>query len=537
MNNQSNSSSQTVKNIQYSNNIPSEKKSKEYSMMETLFAWLSVIVGICLSRAIPVSEYPFGSMIVTFVLFAFGVAYCVASKKKLKASSIVFMVVVGAFSFGFINVSNNWISGFLSLFVAISFLYWANISIGNGRLLGKGCLVRILKSLFVVPIENLGKIFPAFVIREKGSKAFKNIMLGVVGLLCAIIPTSIVVSLLSYDSEFVSIIRALFYFDFATLFEFILDSILGFFLAMIIYGSLNGAKKNEYKEDVDGEEYSQFKIVSKILTCAAVTPVLFVYVIFFISQWDYYISAFTKKLPENLSYANYAREGFFQLCAVCVFNALMLLLFNVLTKKSEKKYDVVKIIYSSAISVFTLVLVATAMSKMLLYIESYGLTRLRVYSSWMIILLAVFFIIALIHQFVPRLPIISALIVSFVVFFGILIMPDVDSIIANYNVDAYIKGDLVKVDVATISNYDESSVEALFKLYDHLESKSELSSYEERLFKITNNALWGIYSREFSKGDEDGMFQFSIPKYKAGKLYESHDNLSYMDYNDYNISY
>jgi uncharacterized protein YfkK (UPF0435 family) len=155
----------------------------------------------------------------------------------------------------------------------------------------------------------------------------------------------------------------------------------------------------------------------------------------------------------------------------------------------------------------------------------------------MIILLAVFFIIALIHQFVPKLPIISALIVSFVVFFGILTMPDVDSIIANYNVDAYIKGDLVKVDVATISNYDESSVEALFKLYDHLESKSELSSYEERLFKITNNALWGIYSREFPKGDEDGMFQFSIPKYKAGKLYESHDKLSYIDYNDYNISY
>jgi uncharacterized protein YfkK (UPF0435 family) len=183
------------------------------------------------------------------------------------------------------------------------------------------------------------------------------------------------------------------------------------------------------------------------------------------------------------------------------------------------------------------VLVATAMSKMLLYIESYGLTRLRVYSSWMIILLAVFFIIALIHQFVPKLPIISALIVSFVVFFGILTMPDVDSIIANYNVDAYIKGDLVKVDVATISNYDESSVEALFKLYDHLESKSELSSYEERLFKITNNALRGIYSREFPKGDEDGMFQFSIPKHKAGKLYESHDKLSYIDYNDYNISY
>ena len=75
-------------------------------------------------------------------------------------------------------------------------------------------------------------------------------------------------------------------------------------------------------------------VLPRALLCAAVTPILAVYVIFFISQWSYYVSAFTNVLPADLTYAAYAREGFFQLCGVSALNAAMLLLFNLLIRKN-----------------------------------------------------------------------------------------------------------------------------------------------------------------------------------------------------------
>ncbi len=223
-------------------------------------------------------------------------------------------------------------------------------------------------------------------------------------------------------------------------------------------------------------------------------------------------------MPENLSYAEYAREGFFQLCIVCAFNAVILLSFHIFAKKNGKKYDIIKMLYSSVISVFTLVLVATALSKMFLYIGSYGLTRLRVYSSWMIVLLAVFFIITLIYQFAPKLPISSALLVAFVVFFGLITLPNVDAVVANYNVNAYISGDLKTVDVYTLVEYEESAVPALFELKEHLNSKDNKTADEEKLLKSTNSALSIIKTNM----ENDEFWSFNLPKYKAEKLFKKH---------------
>ncbi len=506
------------------NNSFSASPEYRYSGFDTLFAWISLIVGFLISKSLPVVENSLGGMIVVLVLFAFGIAYIKLSGRKLKASSWIVMAISLVFSIGLINISNGTVKGFLYLFNLVCFLNWIYTSFNMEKFLGKRCLNKLMRSVFVVPFSNLGRIFPAFVIRDKetsGAKVYKTVLFIILGLLIAIIPTSIVISLLSYDSGFVAILEEIFYFTPEEIIEFIGDSILGSFFAMIVFGAVYGSKislQEPLQDNEDGK--ANLKVIPKPIICATVSPVLFIYVVFFVSQWDYYVSAFTKVLPENLSYATYAREGFFQLCAVCVFNALMLLLFHSFIKTNGKKYDFVKILYSSIISIFTLVLVATALSKMLLYIDSYGLTRLRVYSSWMILLLAVFFVIALLYQFIPRIPLVSSLVVTFVVFFGLITIPNVDYMIANYNVSAYIDGDLKTVDVYTLEKYGESAVPALFDLYDNLKAKEELTYEEKKLLEETKRSLNYVKSTLIGDSQEKGVFNFSIPRHRAEMFYE-----------------
>lgn len=133
---------------------------------------------------------------------------------------------------------------------------------------------------------------------------------------------------------------------------------------------------------------------------AGLSPMLFIYVLFFVSQTGYFLGAFQGLRPENYTYAEYAREGFFNLVAVCAINALIILAVHFLTKRTQKNgYSPIAKIYDILFSLSSILLAVIALRKMVMYIEQYGLTLSRVYASWFILLLSVFFLILIIKQF------------------------------------------------------------------------------------------------------------------------------------------
>jgi hypothetical protein len=294
----------------------------------------------------------------------------------------------------------------------------------------------------------------------------------------------------------------------------ICDAVVGFAVATIIFGSLYGTKaRADRKADIGCESFKiDLGILPRALLCAAVTPILAVYVLFFISQWSYYVSAFTGVLPEGLTFANYARSGFFQLCAVSGINAILLLLFNILIKKTDKKRDPLRSIYSAVISLFTLVLIATALSKMMLYIDSFGLTQKRVYASWLMLLLAAVFIIVLIGQLFHRIPIFSVIAVTAIIFFALIAIPNVDGMIASYNVSAYLSGDLATVDVYAAEDLGASAVPALARLREELLA-APITKDTESLLREINYALLRMRS-EICMSPR-GLFGFNIPIQRA----------------------
>ena len=217
---------------------------------------------------------------------------------------------------------------------------------------------------------------------------------------------------------------------------------------------------------------------SPVTSCTAVFPVLAVYGVFFFSQLEQYVSAFGGELPADIRYADYAREGFFELCTVSLINFILLTATGMFTRRTEKRraHPAVRFVHA-LLSGCTLVLIATAVSKMALYIETYGLTPKRVYAAWFMLVLAAVFALVIVKQFVPRLKLIAVSAVVCVGMFAALGLSNVDGIIAEYNVDRYLDGTLQMLHTDTLVNLGDAAVPARIRAGVYRPSPAEEEQY------------------------------------------------------------
>ena len=243
----------------------------------------------------------------------------------------------------------------------------------------------------ILPFCSLGKLFIAM-FTGKARTSGKTIGKIFLGLAVTIIPTIIVALLLSYDSNFINLLDKILDFDIATVFSHIFSFGFAIPIGMFLFGLYNSASENKCKETINAisckKAYQATKFVPAVTVIAAVIPLVFLYVVFFISQWDYYISGFVGYLPEEFSYAEYAREGFFQLCTVAVINLVIILSIVVFMRRNIDRPSVTLKIVSITFSLCTLILISTAIAKMIMYINNYGMTELRITTSAFMVFLA-----------------------------------------------------------------------------------------------------------------------------------------------------
>lgn len=286
------------------------------------------------------------------------------------------------------------------------------------------------------------------------------------GLLLAAVPTLIVCVLLSYDKAFVGILNDLEeLISAAEIFRQLRNGAVGLLLGALMFGAIlagRAGKANKPRETSNPVAYTPVTAAPESgprdgahvfpvpLMAAALTPLFLVYVIFFISQWDYYLSAFTGVRPAELTFADYAREGFFQLLAVTVINTLAALAVANFTvrrpadeaaPRRDRTHPLMRV-YTALLAVFTLILIATALSKMFLYVNTYGMTHKRTYATWLMLLLAACFLALLIRQAVSRMNLTATVLVLFLAFLTVLSVVNVDALILSHNTDAALGGNL-----------------------------------------------------------------------------------------------
>ena len=110
------------------------------------------------------------------------------------------------------------------------------------------------------------------------------------------------------------------------------------------------------------------------------------------------------------------------------------------TKRTgEQEYTPIAKIFVILFSLSSILLAVIALRKMAMYVEEYALTLSRVYSSWFMILLSVFFLILIIKQFCSKWNGILCALLSFLILFGGLCLCNVDARVAEYNISRYLE--------------------------------------------------------------------------------------------------
>lgn len=508
--------------------MPPKKPPLEYTSRDTLFAYLCIPVCFLFVKSSPLSSSALGTMLAFLISIAFAVTYLSISGVRPSIAACITGGVMLTLSAGFLTNANSGLRTLLTLFLMLLLVVFVHTYCKKDLFahFSKSPVHRLINGIVLLPLNSLTNNVPVFVPKKNGQKSHWISILGwcAAGLAGAIIPTVAIGSLLSYDEQFTNLLDRIFSFDgdklFENIFDLILAVILGIVLFAVLFGNLQQKKKST--EDSEGGSDTQastrWQILPKPLVAAFVAPILCLYVLFFISQWSYYVSAFTHVLPDGLTYAQYAREGFFQLCTVCVFNAILLVCLQAFMRRAEGEKGILRRILAGIISLFTLILIATALSKMVLYIDAYGMTRNRILATWMILLLAVVFVLSLVHVFCKKLPIAMAILIACVAFALILFLPNIDGMIANYNVNAYISGDLSSVDVDALCDLDYAAVPALSRLEEHLLAKGKTDEKTALLLKATTAQLDRL--AEQNAKESYSFFDWNIPVLQAKRMLE-----------------
>lgn len=150
--------------------------------------------------------------------------------------------------------------------------------------------------------------------------------------------------------------------------------ILGFFG---IYSFLSALSLNNMPENKGSA-----KKRNPLTAITFLSMVTFIYVIFCVIQIVFLFTG-GMLLPEGYTYAEYARQGFFQLLFVCIFN-LILVVCCLAVFDRNRILNVLLLLFSGC----TYVMIASSAFRMILYIRTYHLSFLRVLVLWFLALLA-----------------------------------------------------------------------------------------------------------------------------------------------------
>lgn len=244
----------------------------------------------------------------------------------------------------------------------------------------------------------------------------------------------------SADIVFAKIIdRVITSFNFTTIFELFFLILFIFFCSYAVYAAL--CMKN-VQEEV--KEQRKWEPVIAIIFTAALS---IVYLLFSVIQIMYLFIG-NMQLPEGYTYSGYAREGFFQLLAVCIMNLLLVLICLHLFRENI----VLKVILT-VISGCTYIMILSSALRMIIYINRYNLTFLRIFVLWSLAVIFLLMAGVTIYIYIKRFPLFNYGLAIVAVFYIGLSFSHPDYWIARYNLNSAHLEYLNEYDVIDSTDY------------------------------------------------------------------------------------
>lgn len=169
-----------------------------------------------------------------------------------------------------------------------------------------------------------------------------------------------------------------------------------FLSAWIFGGALVFALERAYRADQShGLEVPTGPLfrIGFIESATVLATVNALFLVFVSIQFSYLFGGMTVVDSTSLTFAEYARRGFFELCAVAVITMGLLLGMDWLARRDEPRQVLAFKALCYGLIVLVLVIIGSATAKMGLYEYIYGFTSLRVYTHWFMFWMAAVFLI------------------------------------------------------------------------------------------------------------------------------------------------
>ncbi len=221
--------------------------------------------------------------------------------------------------------------------------------------------------------------------------------------------------------------------------ELIIQLVIALVLTPFIFSFLYSTRSRQqiYKPLIPASEQVNLLLrIDKIILITFLSCINLLYIVFAIVQFGYLLGAFQAALPAGMSYADYARSGFFELAGISLINLALV----VLTVKSAERHGAAGFalrIESLLLILGSLVQGASAIFRMKMYIDTYGLTLLRFWVTAFILFLFVVFILLIIKEFSRMFPLFKISVAALLVSLLVLNHVNADAWIANHNVALY----------------------------------------------------------------------------------------------------
>lgn len=273
------------------------------------------------------------------------------------------------------------------------------------------------------------------------------------------------------------------------------------FASSIVWSYRNKRLYLHKNGEVSKERSIHFPALSAIIILGLVNVL---YLIYAVIQSVYLFGAWAGELPGNLTYAEYARSGFFELAFISVLNAGMILLAIRYTSRVGATGKAIRIL-SVLLLGLSAVQLASALRRMFLYMEAYGLSESRYLVTAFMFLMAILFMFLLFKELKETFPLLKAATIACVLALLLVNYSVPGFWVARYNVKRYLEGDLPKLDAGYLTNSADSLLVVLENEDEILSGADEETVNEmEEFHAVIDSMYFGNFEYEYLENINGG---------------------------------
>ncbi|MFJ7727608.1 DUF4153 domain-containing protein [Neobacillus sp. NPDC097160] len=235
----------------------------------------------------------------------------------------------------------------------------------------------------------------------------------------------------------------------------------------------------------------QLPKLDAIISITVLILINIVYVLFTLVQFKYFFSG---TLQGDLTYADYARKGFFELLFVTMINLSITIVVVTFGDRGKNGIKRLTQLMLTILVLSSAVMLSSAFMRLSLYEDAYGFTFTRVLVHSFMIFLVVIFIYTLVKIWVEKLSLFHFYFITSLIYYTAITVVDLDKIVVKENMNRF--EHTGKIDVHYLNSLSPTGVLGLIDLYEKDKTVPDLQTILLERQKQANieNLPWQSYN-------------------------------------------